>query len=101
MPAFGHCVWEVVNNNRVRSECGSAHSGCLFVCLCVCAGRSEATALQYGTSQACNMPCHGNDPTGSCGGPLANSVYRLPPKPVSSPTPAPLPVPGQDWTFRG
>jgi hypothetical protein len=61
-------------------------------------GKNETLATRYGPSTACNMACHGTDPTGSCGGPLANSVYRLPEKP---PSPPPAPVPGQFWTYRG
>jgi hypothetical protein len=46
------------------------------------AGRNDTAALRYGPSNNCQSVCTSpSNPVGTCGGGLANSVYRLPPKP--------------------
>jgi hypothetical protein len=48
-------------------------------------------ATRFGAATNCDSPCRNttSDPPGSCGGGLANSLYRLPPLPPGvSPAPA-------------
>jgi hypothetical protein len=52
---------------------------------------NETNAVRFGPASNCDSPCvnASTDPPGSCGGALANSLYRLPPlAPGVSPAPA-------------
>ncbi|WIA41533.1 hypothetical protein OEZ86_008903 [Tetradesmus obliquus] len=54
------------------------------------AGTNETLATRFGPATNCDSPCRNAtaDPPGSCGGGLANSLYRLPPlAPGVSPAP--------------
>ncbi|WIA21235.1 hypothetical protein OEZ85_000476 [Tetradesmus obliquus] len=61
------------------------------------AGRNETAALQYGPSNGCQTVCPNpaENPVGTCGGGLANSVYRLPARPQLPKAPLP---PGTNYT---
>jgi hypothetical protein len=53
-------------------------------------GTNETRATRFGPATNCDSPCRNTtlDPPGSCGGGLANSLYRLPPlAPGVSPAP--------------
>jgi hypothetical protein len=57
---------------------------------------SETSATRFGPATNCDSPCvnTSTDPPGSCGGALANSLYRLPPQPEGGVSPPPPPPAG-------
>eukprot|EP00879_Flechtneria_rotunda_P010453 GHRR01010929.1.p1 GENE.GHRR01010929.1~~GHRR01010929.1.p1 ORF type:complete len:962 (+),score=236.94 GHRR01010929.1:64-2949(+) len=61
------------------------------------AGKNETLAMRYGPANNCNSACYA-DPAGTCGGGLANSLYRLPYREPLPPVAAPT---GQNWTYKG
>jgi hypothetical protein len=76
-------------------------------CCCCCCCRlmsplppqtatNETDATRFGPATNCDSPCLNPtlDPPGSCGGGLANSLYRLPPPPEGGVSPPPPPPAG-------
>jgi hypothetical protein len=57
---------------------------------------SETSATRFGPATNCDSPCvnASTDPPGSCGGGLANSLYRLRPQPEGGVSPPPPPPAG-------
>jgi hypothetical protein len=59
-------------------------------------GNNITEAQQFGPATNCDSTCNNPavNPVGSCGGGLANSLYRLPPQPEGGVSPPPPPPAG-------